>query len=530
MKSLVLPPTSLETVLLVAISIAAGFLSSISFRTGEQVNGGSYIDIATIPNLFIAFFVNPAFGALLACVSQALIWKSTRRGWRWNLIINIVFEIGAVVLSATYFFRYFSQRLDPTLAAAVAISFSALLIFICQSAYSIARFHTIKGLFPDFKTFLIDLYLPIATFLVVACYIRYDFLITAVIMFQLVIGVALFTEWFMNTEKLIMSLQSELGGVMRFALREDVRQFPGVVEHAFMVSTIADAMARQDGQSAQKQRYLKVCGLMHETGTIETLKNPPKIGEYAKHDPKIMQRALQERVYGAPTTGGTILADMRSYAPVSDVIAAHRERPDGKGYPFKLVEEQIPADALLLGVANEFDVLTTIGIVDPETEPLDLFVSTKVKREPLSAQAAIAHLQQHAGTQYSKKYVELLETVMKHRNYKLFDRANAETIFNGHAQLAQEIQTRRLAQGPVSYLFIKLFGLPESAEDPATYYRFDGIDHAAQKPFQPRRQTVIAKLLADRLEQRSMKKQQKINKEIEELFMPNLNHPTEDEY
>lgn len=114
----------------------------------------------------------------------------------------------------------------------------------------------------------------------------------------------------MKTELTLMGFQAELAGIEAFALREDIRQFPGLVKHAYRVSVYAGLLSQTSGHSLQVQRFVRTCGLMHEAGTIETLKrsktHPYKVSEYAKLDPKIMERALQERVYSAPTIGGTI--------------------------------------------------------------------------------------------------------------------------------------------------------------------------------------------------------------------------------
>ena len=49
---------------------------------------------------------------------------------------------------------------------------------------------------------------------------------------------------------------------------------------------------------------------------------------------------------------------MDGYGPVAEIVLAHHERIDGKGYPNGLSGEQIPLAARIIAVADTYDVMT----------------------------------------------------------------------------------------------------------------------------------------------------------------------------
>ncbi|HEB02656.1 MAG TPA: HD-GYP domain-containing protein [Nitrospirae bacterium] len=66
------------------------------------------------------------------------------------------------------------------------------------------------------------------------------------------------------------------------------------------------------------------------------------------------------------------------------LVLSHHERPDGKGYPQKLISEKIPFGASIISVADGFDAMTT----------------TRPYRKPLKYEKALAEIRDNIGTQY----------------------------------------------------------------------------------------------------------------------------------
>ncbi len=75
-----------------------------------------------------------------------------------------------------------------------------------------------------------------------------------------------------------------------------------------------------------------------------------------------------------------------------NVVAAHHEAWDGSGYPLGLKGDRIPLEGRILAVADVFDALT----------------SKRPYKDPWSNDAAVAYLQQKAGSQFDPECVQAL--------------------------------------------------------------------------------------------------------------------------
>jgi HD-GYP domain-containing protein (c-di-GMP phosphodiesterase class II) len=91
------------------------------------------------------------------------------------------------------------------------------------------------------------------------------------------------------------------------------------------------------------------------------------------------------------------VSSVDGYGPVAEIILAHHERIDGKGYPRGLVGEEIPEAARIISVADTYDVMT----------------ARDSYRTPVSSFEAIQELRRVAGAQLDARFVnifiELLE-------------------------------------------------------------------------------------------------------------------------
>ena len=79
------------------------------------------------------------------------------------------------------------------------------------------------------------------------------------------------------------------------------------------------------------------------------------------------------------------------YGPVAEIILAHHERIDGKGYPRGLAGDEIPELSRIISVADTYDVMT----------------ARDSYRTPMSSQDAIEELRRVAGKQLDARFVEV---------------------------------------------------------------------------------------------------------------------------
>jgi HD-GYP domain-containing protein (c-di-GMP phosphodiesterase class II) len=82
-------------------------------------------------------------------------------------------------------------------------------------------------------------------------------------------------------------------------------------------------------------------------------------------------------------------------APAAELILAHQERWDGRGYPRGLHGEQIPLPARIFAVADTFDAMT----------------SERPYRRPVSFAAAHAEIARQSGVQFDPEVVRLFLSI-----------------------------------------------------------------------------------------------------------------------
>ncbi|MCZ4494371.1 MAG: hypothetical protein JWP53_3302, partial [Conexibacter sp.] len=159
--------------------------------------------------------------------------------------------------------------------------------------------------------------------------------------------------------------------------------------HCAAVARFSRDIAHHVGMSERDQELAHTAGLLHD------------IGRFALSD-RVMERGvvLTEDDWLAirrhPELGADLLRDIGVYGPLSEIIVAHHERPDGKGYPKRLTAQDIPEIAKIIAVAEVYDTLTA-----PDTY-----------RTRLSSFEALTELRRVAGTQLDGIYVEALADLL----------------------------------------------------------------------------------------------------------------------
>ncbi len=178
-------------------------------------------------------------------------------------------------------------------------------------------------------------------------------------------------------------------GVLSGLLRTlDIRD-PRAARHAAAVAAFARDIAKEAGMSADEQELAHTAGLLHD------------IGNFALSD-RVFERGrvLTDEDWDAirqhPVLGADMLRDLGLYGPVAEIVRAHHERVDGRGYPDRLKADQIPELAKIIAVAEVYDTLT----------------AHDTYRTPVSSFQALTELRRVAGSQLDADYVEALARVL----------------------------------------------------------------------------------------------------------------------
>lgn len=129
---------------------------------------------------------------------------------------------------------------------------------------------------------------------------------------------------------------------------------------------------------------LKIIGLLHDIGKIA-------IDEKVLNKPDKLTDAEYAEIKRHPEIGYRILSTSKEMDPYLDIILAHHERFDGKGYPNGLSGSEIPLMARILNVIDSFDAMTCY----------------RPYRSTKTIEDATRELIKCAGTQFDKHIVEV---------------------------------------------------------------------------------------------------------------------------
>jgi putative nucleotidyltransferase with HDIG domain len=178
-------------------------------------------------------------------------------------------------------------------------------------------------------------------------------------------------------------------GVLSGLLRTlDVRD-PRAARHAAAVAAFARDITREAGLSADEQELAHTAGLLHDIGNFALSDRVAERGRVLTDEDWVAIRRH-------PELGADMLRDLGLYGPVAEIVRAHHERVDGRGYPDRLKGEQIPELAKIIAVAEVYDTLT----------------AHDTYRTPVSSFEALTELRRVSGSQLDGRYVEALASVL----------------------------------------------------------------------------------------------------------------------
>lgn len=165
--------------------------------------------------------------------------------------------------------------------------------------------------------------------------------------------------------------------------------------HCAAVARYSKEIALAAGFSEEEQELVHTAGLMHDIGKFIF---PDRI---LKTDTKLTEEDWQI-IKMHPYQGSRVVRQLEGYGPVGDIILAHHERVDGKGYPRGLKGDEIPALSRIISVADTYDVMT----------------ARDSYRKPVSSFEAIQELRRVSGAQLDGEFVELFIQVLAGKDVK----------------------------------------------------------------------------------------------------------------
>jgi HD-GYP domain-containing protein (c-di-GMP phosphodiesterase class II) len=160
---------------------------------------------------------------------------------------------------------------------------------------------------------------------------------------------------------------------------------PFTARHSFGVAYLAELIGRETGASPQEQRTLRRAGLLHDVGKLG-------VSNAILDKPDRLTDAEFAEVRRHPLHSERILSQVRAFADVAPIAAAHHERLDGRGYHRGRTADELTPAMRALAVADVYEALT----------------ADRPYRSALDPREAIAILRRDAGTAVCPVAVEAL--------------------------------------------------------------------------------------------------------------------------
>src|SRR4051794_37809548 len=173
-------------------------------------------------------------------------------------------------------------------------------------------------------------------------------------------------------------------GAMRSLVRSIPQHDQMPARHSAAVARYARGIAKAAGCSEEEQQLVHTAGLLHDVGK-HILDDAILKGDTKLDDDQ------WELVKRHPEEGARIVRLLEGQEAVAEIIHAHHERVDGRGYPRGLGGDEVPYLSRMISIADTYDVMT----------------ARDSYRDPVSSSAAVAELRRVSGAQLDAELVEI---------------------------------------------------------------------------------------------------------------------------
>ncbi|QTA38254.1 HD-GYP domain-containing protein [Thermosipho ferrireducens] len=137
--------------------------------------------------------------------------------------------------------------------------------------------------------------------------------------------------------------------ILTFAEMAEMKE-PYMKGHSKRVGTIARYIAKEMGFEKSKCDIIWRAAILHDIGKMG-------INEVILNKKEPLSKNELKNIRKHPVYGYKLLENIKPLIEEAKILLYHHERWDGKGYPERLREEEIPVESRIISIAESFDVM-----------------------------------------------------------------------------------------------------------------------------------------------------------------------------
>ncbi len=411
------------------LTIILALCAALGSLTAAQWQGAMDVSASFVCVMLAAAFLGPAQAFAIVVFSESVAWVSQRyrpQAFVVNLAaIGLPALVAGTLLDALVTDATSRVEFLAVLAAAAVVNLTVNFVLAC-SLLALMDGLSLRQVLRPPAQLLPALGLTVALTLAVAeVYQRFGLGASALVLL-LIVAFTYMARLVVTARERTAQYASLSWGVLSGLVRTLDRRDGRAARHAAAVAAFARDIASEAGMSRRDQELAHTAGLLHD------------IGKFALAD-RVLERdgSLREADWDAirrhPELGADLLRDLGVYGPVAEIVRAHHERMDGRGYPDSLAGDAIPAIARIVAVAEAYDTLT----------------AEDTYRTKMTSFEALTELRRVAGRQLDPEYVEVLARLLAGRglDYRHADAADFDRELAMEERIASSIAPAKGAEG-----------------------------------------------------------------------------------
>lgn len=402
--------------------LAGGAIVSVLYASDWE--GIVDISAAFVCFMLAVAFVGPTATFAIAMLAEAVTW-SVRRYRLVALPINLAATAVPSLIAAIAFqeltggLQEGSVR-DIALLAAAAIGFLVLNYALLRLLATLLDGGRLRDALRPPRALLPSLAITVALTVSIAAVFAEFGLAAGVFLVLIIVAFSYMSRLVVIARERTAQYAALSWGVLSSLVRSLDRRDSRTARHSAAVAAFARDIALQCGMSERDAELAHTAGLLHD------------IGRFAMPD-RVMERHGTlthddwDAIHEHPGLGAELLRDLGVYGPVAQIVAAHHERIDGRGYPNRLKGEQIPPIARIVAVAEVYDTLT----------------AEDTYRDRMTSFQAITELRRVAGRQLDERFVEAIAELLTGRglDYRHADTADFDSELAIEGRIADSVAT-----------------------------------------------------------------------------------------